>query len=264
MRRRPPESLGAYDLVLRAMPHYRAQKPDENAEGIRLFMRAIELDPTYAPAISFAATALHNRLGMGWPAITEDDYATCVALTRRAIELANGDPMVLAQCGLTLAHRTGDYDEGLNLVQLAVAANPNNSVIMGFSAIAHLDSGDLTRAEEYAHRAVDLTPGRAGAYFNLTVISHISILHGDYEEALVWAERSLAVNHSFACTYWMLISANAKIGRIEEARRWVERFLAVSPDVTVAQIAGGSARRRHPERMTTILEGLRLAGLPES
>ena len=37
---------------------------------------------------------------------------------------------------------------------------------------------------------------------------------GNYAEALDWAMRSLAVNQNFPPTYWMLIAANAQLGRI--------------------------------------------------
>lgn len=262
-RRKPPESLDAYDLVLRALPHYRAQRPDESAEGIRLFMRAMELDPGNASAISYAASALQNRLNAGWPSLTADDFATCIALTRRAVELANGDALILAQCGLTLSHgAAAEYEQGLSLIDLAVAANPNNSIVMTFSAVVYLHCSDLGRALEYAHRAVDLHAGRAGSFWGLTAIAHIHMALGEFEEALGWAERSLPVNPNYAATYWMLISANAKLGRMDEARRWVAALLKLRPETTIALIRKGQPKR-YADRNASIYEGMAAAGLPE-
>ena len=262
-RRKPPESLDAYDLVLRALRPHRSYTPEGNAEGIRLFMRAIELDPGNASAISYAASALQARLNVGWPPLTADDFATCIALTRRAVELANGDALILAQCGLTLAHgAAAEYEQGLSLIDLAVAANPNNSLVMTLSAIAYLHCGDLGRALEFAHRAVDLHPGRAGSFWGLTAIAHIYMTLGRFEEALSWAERSHAVSPDFECTYWMLISANAKLGRHDEAKRWVTRYLKLRPDGTVALIRK-TQPKRYADRMANIYEGLAAAGMPE-
>ena len=83
---------------------------------------------------------------------------------------------------------------------------------------------------------------------------------GKYIEALDFAERSLAVNSNYDPTYWMLISGNAQLGRIDEARRWLSKFHALVPGVTIASIRDGQPDR-DPTRLAAILEGLRLAGL---
>ncbi len=56
-RRKRPESLAAYDLVMRSLPHLWAHRREENAEAIRLLDEARRLDPGYARAIAVAAWA---------------------------------------------------------------------------------------------------------------------------------------------------------------------------------------------------------------
>ena len=107
-----------------------------------------------------------------------------------------------------------------------------------------------------------LHPGRAGALWILTAIAHAHIALGAFEEALSWAERSLAMNPDYECTYWMLISANAKLGRMDEAQRWVARFLTLRPDGTIAQIRK-SQPKRYADRNANIYEGMAAAGVPE-
>ena len=60
----------------------------------------------------------------------------------------------------------------------------------------------------------------------------------------------------------MLIAANAQLGRMDEARRWLAKFRALAPGVTIASIAAGQPAY-DPSRMAAILEGLRMAGLEE-
>ena len=84
---------------------------------------------------------------------------------------------------------------------------------------------------------------------------------GDYAEALVWAGRSRAVNTIFDCTYWMLVAANAHLGRMDEARRHLAELRRLAPEVTVASIRAGQCAK-DPGRIEPILDGLRLAGLP--
>ena len=51
---RRPNNLSAYDLYLRATPHYYSMTPEGMAEAIRLFARALEIDPRYSAAASLA------------------------------------------------------------------------------------------------------------------------------------------------------------------------------------------------------------------
>ena len=55
--------------------------------------------------------------------------------------------------------------------------------------------------------------------FERSPVAGISeIFRGNYEEALSFASRSLALNAHFDPTYWMLIAANAYLGRMDDAR----------------------------------------------
>jgi tetratricopeptide (TPR) repeat protein len=85
---------------------------------------------------------------------------------------------------------------------------------------------------------------------------------GNYEEALAWATRAIAVNPNFDAAYWMLIAANAHLGRLEEARRLLDELKRMAPGVSIARIKAGQPAK-DPSRLAAILDGLRLAGLPE-
>ena len=61
----------------------------------------------------------------------------------------------------------------------------------------------------------------------------------------------------------MLIAANARLGRMKEARWHLANLLAISPGVTVASIRAGQPAK-YPDRIEPILEGLLLAGMPEA
>lgn len=86
---------------------------------------------------------------------------------------------------------------------------------------------------------------------------------GNYQDAVAWALRSLAVNSNFPPTHWMLIAANAHLGRMAEAHRLLEDFRKIAPGATIAGIWAGQPQK-DPSRMAAILEGLRLAGLAEA
>jgi TolB-like protein len=65
-QRKPTESLDAYDHFLRGMASLYQWTREANSEALRLFYKAIELDPDYALAYALAATCYVWRRLNGW------------------------------------------------------------------------------------------------------------------------------------------------------------------------------------------------------
>jgi TolB-like protein/class 3 adenylate cyclase len=65
VRRKPTESLDAYDLYLRALAQFDASH-DSNLEALTLLYRAIEIDPKYAAPYGLAAWCYHYQRARGW------------------------------------------------------------------------------------------------------------------------------------------------------------------------------------------------------
>jgi hypothetical protein len=60
----------------------------------------------------------------------------------------------------------------------------------------------------------------------------------------------------------MLIAANAHLGRLDQARHFLNELKKASPGITIARIEAGQPAK-DPSRILAILEGLRIAGLAE-
>ncbi|HVY43869.1 MAG TPA: winged helix-turn-helix domain-containing protein [Hyphomicrobiaceae bacterium] len=262
-RRKPPQRLDAYDLFLQAQARHHSTQPEDNAYAFRLLERAIELTPNFSPALSFAASVLEFRIVMGWSPLTADDRQTCLGLVERAVLSASDDPQILGHLGVSLISVGHDAARGLPMVRDATDANPNDANLAMARTVAELHVGDLDAALDSAQRALRLSPGDPEAHWGLTALAHIRMATGDYSDALAWAERSHAKNPRYDANYWMLIAANAQLGRIEEARRWLGRFVSLRPGATLSRIQAAQAGVV-PDRMAAILDGLRLAGLPET
>jgi TolB-like protein/Tfp pilus assembly protein PilF len=262
-RRERPGSVAAYDLYLQALPKIRAGTQDENAAAYALLSKAIGLEPNNGILLASALEALQWRIGAGWPTISGDDKAAWRDLARRALANSHGDAAVLVRCGHGLIKVGREYELGLATVRRAVEINPNNVDVLRLAGAGTIHGGgSLDDALAYFNRAHRLSPADPYAFHVLTGIAHVQMILGHYAEALVVAERSLAVHASFEITYWMLISANAQLGRMDEARRWLAKFRALRPDITIARIKAEQADK-DGTRMAAILEGLRLAGLDE-
>jgi TolB-like protein len=261
-RHERPGSLAAYDLYLKAIPHFDAETPADNIEAYVLLSRAISLEPGYAIASTLAAGALSNQISMGWPAFVANNREKCIELIHAALAHGSGDATVLAHCAVMLIHIAHDYDRGMRIAERSLELNPNNIKVLLCAGISHLHCGSIDDAIALSRRALTISPGDRDGYFSMTTISHAHMIRGDYEEALTWAERAQALNPSNNPTHWMLIASNAHLDRMVEARRRLAEFHAMVPEVTIASIVAGQPRK-DPERLAAVLEGLRKAGMAE-
>ena len=67
-KRKPTESLDAYDFFLRGMAAFHQFNKAANIEALAFFLRAIERDPNFAPAYGMAARCYLKPLdGSSWP-----------------------------------------------------------------------------------------------------------------------------------------------------------------------------------------------------
>lgn len=61
IERKQPDSLDAYELVLRTQPDIDSGMPDRAATALPLLQHALALEPIYALAYGYAAMCHHNR-----------------------------------------------------------------------------------------------------------------------------------------------------------------------------------------------------------
>ena len=173
------------------------------------------------------------------------------------------DGEVLARATMILIHGSREYDLAAVMIARALEANPNAFWVLNCAGIWNIHCGDLEQALHYFHRVAELSPNDLNVAHTLTGIAHVYMAMGRYEEALSWAERSLAVNRKLSATYWMLVAGNAQLGRMAPARHFLTQLLEVAPGTTLATLRSGQPDKI-PGRIGPVLEGLRLAGLPEN
>jgi Flp pilus assembly protein TadD len=167
----------------------------------------------------------------------------------------------MAHCGIAILQTVKDYDWGMAVLAAAVEDNPNDLMVAAAAATGHQHCGSLDTALALHRRALRLNPRHPLAHVCHCGIAHVHMIRGDYAEALESAARALALNPNFDPTLWMLVTGNAHLGRMDEARHFLAALQRMAPDVTVARIRSGQPAK-DPARIEPVLEGLRLAGLP--
>ncbi len=257
-RFRRTSNPSAYDLYLRALPHllYR-----EGKRASDLLEEALRLDPDFTLAAAIAGGQHLANYHHQAPGSSSADRVRGVELLNKVLPLCGSNSTLLSNCGLMLMV-LGEYDRSLELALRAVAENPNNSSALSGAAICSLFGGDLRAAADYQLRALSLSPNEYFAHGQLTCVSHIRMCERNFDEAIEWALRSLAVSPHYTPTYWMLVAANAHLDRLDEARRYLDELLRINPGFTIATMRLGQ-HARDPWRVDVLFQGLRLAGLPE-
>jgi hypothetical protein len=78
-KRKPPDSMDAWDLVMRALSHYWRVTRQDNVVAQALLEKATAIDPSYGQAHGVLATSHTFSAHMGW-----EDMATATPVAERA------------------------------------------------------------------------------------------------------------------------------------------------------------------------------------
>src|SRR4051794_13236702 len=166
--------------------------------------------------------------------------------------------MVLARCAIVLLRLGEELEQAMRLSDRAINLNPNDARVLSLAGIGHLLSGSVDQAEGIFHRVIRLNPG--DTYEAMTGIAHVNLRLKHFDAAVDWAGRCIAENPNYNPTHWILIAANAHLGRLTEAKRALAALQALAPGITLAHFGSG----RHDDLFIMMVEGMRLAGMPEA
>jgi TolB-like protein/class 3 adenylate cyclase/tetratricopeptide (TPR) repeat protein len=252
---RPTTSLTAYDYYLRALPSTSAFEKNAAKRALDLLSRAIEHDPRYGRALALAAfwrLQLHTN---DW---TEDETLNrdeAIELARRALQVADDDPVALADAAGVLASFGGDHDTCIRLIDRSLELNPSCVIAWHWSAWLKLSAGLPDLATEHFEKSLRLDPrGQGLRPIYLTGLGIAHFMRRQFAEACPLLLASLQQLPSHVTTYRFLAACYAHLGRLCEAREIIERLRAISPAVVPS-----AANYRNPEHRELFLSGLRLA-----
>jgi TolB-like protein len=261
-RRKPTESLDAYDHFLRGIANDHEATRETNREALRLFYKAMQLDPHFASAYGMAAWCFVWRKANGWMTNREQEVAEAARLARRAVELGREDAVALGRGGLALAYVVGDLENGPAFVDRALVLNPNLAVTWLFSGWVHVYVGKPDTAIEHTARAMRLSPLDPLRGMMQTVTGYAHFFGGRYDEAASWAREAMRELPHYLGGLRLAAASNALADRLEEARTAMARLREVDPSHCLSNIQDRVPLRRL-EDYAKLEEGLRKAGLPE-
>ena len=261
-KRKPTESLDAYDFFLRGMAAFHQFNKAANTEALAFFLRAIELDPNFAPAYGMAARCYLQRIGFGWVADRQREAAEAEKLARRAADLGKDDAVALSAAGFVLVNVVGDLEYGDTLIDRALALNPNLAGGWHFSALAKAFLGQTEVAIERASRAMRLSPQDPQQFGMKIAMAWAHFFACRYEEAFSWAQAAVREQSNFFMAIAVTAASAALAGKTEEAAKAMARLRELNPTLRVSNLKSFMPIFR-TQGFEQWSEGLRKAGLPE-
>jgi len=263
-RRKPTESLDAYDYYLRGLAAVHQWTKPNSVEALSNFHRAIDLDPAFAAAYGMAARCYSMRKVAGWTEDAAKEIAEADRLARRAATLGRDDAVALATAGIALSFVVGDLDRGRELTDLAITIDPNMAWAWLFSGWTRVWLGEPEPARDHVARALRLSPVDPHRSSMYAAMASTYLFTGQHDEALVWAERAMR-DRWFLFSKVLVAASAALAGNLDRAREAVEQIGSSHPGVSISSLSspGGSFPLRRSQDRAKLADALRKAALPE-
>jgi TolB-like protein/Flp pilus assembly protein TadD len=257
--RKRPESLDAYDMVLRALQFTYSHTAEDADRAIPLLKKALDLEPGYAASHALLAWCYHSRFRL---ALREEDRRAAIYHAREAVSAGADDATALGMAGFVISLDEHDHATALSLFDRALTLSNCNTFALHCSALVLSFMGKTERAAECAQRALRLSPFDFLNYLSLNALA-ISCLHtGRNQEAYEAACSSVRLNPRFSICHLFLAAALVRLGRYEEAKSEAREVLALDPTFTIDRFSATVGIE--PVVFLPLAEAWRAAGLPKA
>ena len=253
-RRRPAESLSAYDCLLRGEWLMFRDFTDRNV--IPLFERAVEIDPQCARAyVQLARRHAYSVPARGVPSNEAAPLARTLA--ERALEISPSDPSIQAIASVTYS-MIYEHDLARQHIERAISLNPNDGEVMAHAALVLTYLGDHDAGLRWNRVRSRHDPLSADSYRESTF--DIYYMARRYEDAIAvfrgWRNPPFQLHAELAAAY-------AQNGQPDQAKAALETYLREMPEgYDIASFFRHHLRMcAKPEDAEHWLEGYRKAGL---
>ena len=257
-RRKPPNNMDAWDLVMRALSHHWRVTRLDSVAARTLLEKAIAIDPNYGQALALLATNHMFGVHLGWL-----DIATAVPIAERAALAAvaadNEDAWAHTALG-SVYFSTRRLDDSIAEFELALELNPNFSLAQGYYALALCYSGRWQDAYTATQRAIRQSPRDPSSAIYYGVGAYAQFVGRNYQEAIALAREATRHRGDLTGAYRVLTVAAGMAGEIYDAKAALQELRRTQPNISLAWIENQlpwklAADREH------YLEGFRRAGL---
>jgi len=265
LRRKPrtyTPNLEAYDLYVQGRAKRIPPTPANLAAALKLFEKAIALDPNFAGG--YAGAAYLYVLRYESPNVdggsSDRDLKTAVRLAEKAVEL---DPEFGPAWG-SLAWAWGRerrFEQAIEAIRTAIEKAPNDSLMRATYGWLLGHTGRPQEGIEQVRHAMRMSPDSLPMLYFLGALYRVA---GDFEkaiEALVEHRRRLG-GRILPSPTSQLIAAYVQAGRLDQARAEISTLLKVAPKFSVS-LAARTHVYKDADIQAAFADALQKAGLPD-
>lgn len=254
-------TLEGYTLLLSsvALMHRNAAADLDRAKA--MLEHLIERNRRHPAAYAWLAKWHVLRVQQGWFQDRDKEARMAMDCSRRALDCDPDSSLALTIDGFVRTNLMKDLEGGGKQYARALGVNPNESLAWLLTGTLNAFQGNGEVALAASERALRLSPLDPTRYFYDSLAASAAITAGQYERAIVLAERSLKANRSHTSTYRALAIAQSLSGRLAEAQVTIERLLEFEPTFTVARFLERTPAKGPLASM--VAEALANAGLPK-
>ena len=261
-RRKPPESLDAWEIMQRGLSHFYRINEIDYAEAILLFREATALDPEFAAAHAHLAHALSRLVLLGYAEDTVKTLASAGATAEQAVSLDPNEPVAHLALG-RLQIFAGEIGMAIGEMQTAIAINPNFAWgHHGLGFAYHYGAGQAEQSVPHYDAALRLSP-RDPLRWNTFMLKGSALRFlGRHDEAIAHCRQACQIPDAGFLTYMHLAAASAEAGQNSEAQAVVEKAMQLQPALSINFIRSRFVGM-HETTLKSLLDSLRKAGVSE-
>ncbi len=155
--------------------------------------------------------------------------------------------------------------EAIAKCEHALALDRNLAAAHAMIGLAKVFTGRAEETESHVLEALRLSPRDINANRWMAAAGIAKLYLGRDEEAAVWQLRSIDANRNFPNSHFFLAAAQARLGRMSEARAAAKAGLALNPTFTIRRfrVSAFSDNPTFLAQRERVYEGMRKAGVPE-
>jgi TolB-like protein len=257
-QRKPPDSLDAWDLVMRGLSHFWRVTRQDNIVAQALLEKAIAIDPNYGQAHGVLSSSHTFGGHLGW-----EDMATVIPIAERAalaaIRADGEDAWARQAMGcIYLFHRR--FEDSLAELELALRLNPNFSFALGYHGLVLTYCGRWQEGAENANRALRLSPRDPYSAVYYGIAAYAQFVGRNYDEAMRLAREGIRQRGDFVGAHRVFVAAAGMAGRTEVAIAALQELRRTQPNISLAWIASQMPIKDEAE-LQHYVDGFRRAGM---
>jgi TolB-like protein/cytochrome c-type biogenesis protein CcmH/NrfG len=257
-QRKPPDSMDAWDLVMRALSHYWRVTRQDHVVAQALLEKAVAIDPNYGQALGLLASSHTFCAHMGW-----EDMASAVRTAETAARTAiaiDGEDSWSRQALAHVHLFARRFDDSIAEFELALRLNPNFALAQAFYALTLAYCGRWQDADAAANRALRLSPRDPFCAILYGISAYAQFLGRHYDKAMQLAREALRQRADFVGAHRVLVAAAGMSGQIDVAKSALAELRRAQPNVSLSWLHDRLPVKHDADR-EHYLEGFRRAGL---